>query len=74
MAEALARAALPFLPEDGRGRIINVTSSAGLVGTLGQVDHSAAKAGIVGLTESLAANRPAGTSSSALSPRRPRPR
>ncbi|MEV1066419.1 SDR family NAD(P)-dependent oxidoreductase [Streptomyces sp. NPDC050263] len=49
-----AQAALPHLPEDGRGRIINVTSSAGLVGTLGQVNYSAAKAGIVGLTKSLA--------------------
>ncbi|WP_329242737.1 SDR family oxidoreductase [Streptomyces sp. NBC_01478] len=49
-----AQAALPFLPDDGTGRIINVTSSAGLVGTLGQVNYSAAKAGIIGLTKSLA--------------------
>jgi len=49
-----SRAALPYLPTDGTGRIINVTSSAGLVGTLGQVNYSAAKSGIVGLTKSLA--------------------
>lgn len=49
-----AQAALPFLPTDGTGRIINVTSSAGITGTLGQVDYSAAKAGIIGLTKSLA--------------------
>ncbi|MGC7101473.1 SDR family NAD(P)-dependent oxidoreductase [Amycolatopsis lurida] len=49
-----AQAALPFLPEDGTGRIINVTSSAGITGTLGQVNYSAAKAGIIGLTKSLA--------------------
>jgi len=49
-----AQAALPYLPDDGKGRIINVTSSAGLVGTLGQVNYSAAKAGIIGLTKSLA--------------------
>jgi len=49
-----AQAALAFLPTDGTGRIINVTSSAGLVGTLGQVNYSAAKAGIIGLTKSLA--------------------
>ncbi|WP_181801380.1 SDR family NAD(P)-dependent oxidoreductase [Streptomyces shenzhenensis] len=49
-----AQAALPFLPADGTGRIINVTSSAGLTGTLGQVNYSAAKAGIIGLTKSLA--------------------
>jgi len=49
-----AQAALAFLPTDGTGRIINVTSSAGLVGTLGQVNYSAAKAGVIGLTKSLA--------------------
>ncbi|WP_138997128.1 SDR family NAD(P)-dependent oxidoreductase [Rhodococcus zopfii] len=49
-----AKAALPFLPTDGTGRIINVTSSAGITGTLGQVNYSAAKAGIIGVTKSLA--------------------
>ena len=50
----VSQAALPFLPEDGTGRIINVTSAAGLVGTIGQVNYGAAKAAIVGLTKSLA--------------------
>ena len=49
-----AQAALPHMPTDGTGRIINVTSSAGLTGTLGQVNYSAAKAGIIGFTKSLA--------------------
>ncbi|MEU9273122.1 SDR family NAD(P)-dependent oxidoreductase [Streptomyces sp. NPDC048251] len=49
-----SQAALPFLPTDGTGRIINVTSAAGITGTLGQVNYSAAKAGIVGMTKSLA--------------------
>ncbi|MDH6436648.1 3-oxoacyl-[acyl-carrier protein] reductase [Streptomyces sp. SAI-144] len=49
-----AQAALPFLPVGGTGRVINVTSSAGLTGTLGQVNYSAAKAGIIGMTKSLA--------------------
>ncbi|MET7475535.1 SDR family NAD(P)-dependent oxidoreductase [Streptomyces sp. NPDC005648] len=49
-----SQAALPYLPTDGTGRIINVTSSAGLTGTLGQVDYSAAKAAIIGMTKSLA--------------------
>ncbi|MFJ9173782.1 SDR family NAD(P)-dependent oxidoreductase [Streptomyces sp. NPDC102360] len=50
----VSQAALPFLATDGTGRIINVTSAAGLVGTIGQVNYSAAKAGIVGITKSLA--------------------
>ncbi|KKD07824.1 SDR family NAD(P)-dependent oxidoreductase [Streptomyces sp. WM6386] len=49
-----SQAELPHLPVDGTGRIINVTSSAGLTGTLGQVDYSAAKAAVIGMTKSLA--------------------
>lgn len=49
-----SQAALPYLPDDGTGRILNVTSAAGLVGTIGQANYGAAKAGIVGLTKSLA--------------------
>lgn len=49
-----SHAALDYLPEDGTGRIINVTSAAGLVGTIGQANYGAAKAAIVGLTKSLA--------------------
>ncbi|MFR9807475.1 SDR family NAD(P)-dependent oxidoreductase, partial [Pseudonocardia sp. RS010] len=32
----VSQAALPFLATDGSGRILNVTSAAGLVGTIGQ--------------------------------------
>ncbi len=53
-AFTVSQAALPFLAEDGTGRIINVTSAAGLVGTIGQVNYGAAKAAIIGLTKSLA--------------------
>jgi 3-oxoacyl-[acyl-carrier protein] reductase len=49
-----SQAALPYLPNDGTGRIINVTSAAGLQGTIGQANYGAAKAGIIGLTKSLA--------------------
>jgi 3-oxoacyl-[acyl-carrier protein] reductase len=48
------RAALPHLPDDGTGRVINSSSAAGLVGTIGQANYAAAKAGIVGLTKSAA--------------------
>jgi 3-oxoacyl-[acyl-carrier protein] reductase len=36
------------------GRIVNVSSVAGLMGNAGQVNYSAAKAGLIGLTKSLA--------------------
>ena len=36
------------------GRIINITSVVGLTGNAGQVNYAAAKAGLVGLTKSLA--------------------
>lgn len=49
-----SKAALDYLPDDGTGRIINVTSAAGIVGTIGQANYGAAKAGIIGLTKSLA--------------------
>src|SRR6202035_4056650 len=47
-----SQAALAHLPTDGTGRIINSTSAAGLVGTIGQANYAAAKAGIIGLTKS----------------------
>lgn len=36
------------------GRIINVTSTAGLMGNAGQVNYSASKAGLIGATKALA--------------------
>src|SRR6202040_4026088 len=48
-----SQAAPPPFPTEGTGRIINVTSAAGLVGPIGQANYGAAKAGIVGLTKSL---------------------
>jgi 3-oxoacyl-[acyl-carrier protein] reductase len=50
----VTQAALPFLATDGTGRIINVTSAAGLVGTIGQINYGAAKSAIIGMTKSLA--------------------
>jgi len=48
------QAVTPGMMERRCGRIINVTSTAGVLGTIGQVNYSAAKAGIVGLTMSAA--------------------
>ncbi|MCV7423170.1 SDR family oxidoreductase [Mycobacterium yunnanensis] len=50
----VTQAALPFLATDGTGRVVNVTSAAGITGTLGQVNYSMAKAGLIGFTKSLA--------------------
>jgi 3-oxoacyl-[acyl-carrier protein] reductase len=36
------------------GKIINVTSVAGLVGTVGQINYSAAKGGVLSMTKSIA--------------------
>jgi len=44
------RHAMPLMREQNYGRIINITSSAGLRGNFGQSNYSAAKAGIMGLT------------------------
>ncbi|MDE2358239.1 MAG: 3-oxoacyl-ACP reductase FabG [Betaproteobacteria bacterium] len=48
------QAVVPGMMERHRGRIINVTSAAGVQGTIGQINYSAAKAGIVGMTLSAA--------------------
>ena len=37
-----------------RGRIINISSVSGLVGNAGQSNYAASKAGLIGLTKSLA--------------------
>jgi len=47
-------AALPAMVEAGYGRIINVASTAGLVGYRYVVAYCAAKHGVIGLTRSLA--------------------
>jgi NAD(P)-dependent dehydrogenase (short-subunit alcohol dehydrogenase family) len=45
-----ARHAAPLMKEAGYGRIINVTSQAGLRGNFGQTNYGAAKAAIMGMT------------------------
>ncbi|MGH3548695.1 MAG: SDR family oxidoreductase [Pseudonocardiaceae bacterium] len=48
------RAVLPSMLRQRWGRIINVVSPAGLIGSKGQTAYSASKAGVMGLTRSLA--------------------
>ncbi|GIP59469.1 SDR family NAD(P)-dependent oxidoreductase [Paenibacillus sp. FSL W8-0186] len=47
-------AALPGMRERRQGCIINMTSTAALTGTAGQLNYSAAKAGLLGMTWTLA--------------------
>lgn len=48
---AVTRAAAPYMKEQRSGRFINMTSTSGLVGNVGQANYAAAKLGIVGLTK-----------------------
>jgi 3-oxoacyl-[acyl-carrier protein] reductase len=45
---------LPYMQAAGWGRIINISSIYGLIGGKGEVAYSTAKAGVIGLTKSVA--------------------
>ena len=51
---AVTHAVLTGMQERGRGRIVNVASEAGRVGSQGSAIYSAAKAGVIGLTKTVA--------------------
>src|SRR5215471_7534811 len=51
---AVTRAAAPLMREQKWGRIINMTSTSGLVGNMGQANYAAAKLGIFGFTKAVA--------------------
>jgi NAD(P)-dependent dehydrogenase (short-subunit alcohol dehydrogenase family) len=48
------KASLEYILESGWGRIVNISSIIALTGNVGQANYAAAKAGIIGLTKSLA--------------------
>jgi NAD(P)-dependent dehydrogenase (short-subunit alcohol dehydrogenase family) len=48
---AVTRAAAPIMREQKWGRFINMTSTSGLIGNVGQANYAAAKLGIFGLTK-----------------------
>ncbi len=50
----LAKALLPAMIERGNGRIVNVASDAGRVGSMGETVYSGAKGGLIAFTKSLA--------------------
>lgn len=50
----MARAAGRLMMRQRNGRIINIASTAGVMGNAGQANYSAAKAGLIGLTKATA--------------------
>lgn len=50
----LIRLALPHLASSGEGRVVNIASTESIVATAGLAAYAASKAGVVGLTKSLA--------------------
>jgi len=50
----VARAFLPGMVEAREGKVVNVASDAGRVGSLGETAYAGAKAGMIGFTKSLA--------------------
>jgi 3-oxoacyl-[acyl-carrier protein] reductase len=50
----LSKLCLKRMMKERNGRIISITSVVGLMGNAGQVNYAAAKAGVIGLTKSMA--------------------
>lgn len=50
----MIRNTIPFFLRNKGGRIINISSVSGLMGNPGQANYSASKAGLIGLTKSIA--------------------
>jgi 3-oxoacyl-[acyl-carrier protein] reductase len=50
----LARAAIFMMMKAKGGAILNITSVSGIAGMAGQVNYSAAKAGLIGMTKAMA--------------------
>lgn len=50
----VSKAATPYFREQKSGSFIHFTSGSGLIGNVGQANYSAAKLGIVGLSQSIA--------------------
>ena len=65
----MARALAPAMRKAGYGRIVNITSINGIRGKFGQANYSASKAGLIGLTKTLARELgPKGVTVNAVAP------
>lgn len=53
-AFSFSRAVAPLMVKARSGSILNIASVSGIIGSAGQVNYSASKAGMIGLTKSLA--------------------
>ena len=51
---ASTRSVIKFMMKKKFGRIINITSIVGITGNAGQVNYAASKAGLIGMTKSIA--------------------
>jgi 3-oxoacyl-[acyl-carrier protein] reductase len=49
-----SKAVLPYMEAQGWGRIINTSSVVGLYGNFGQTNYAATKAGLIGMTKTMA--------------------
>ena len=65
----VSKAATPYFREQSSGSFIHFTSTSGLIGNIGQANYSAAKLGIVGLSQSIALDMArAGVRSNCIAP------
>lgn len=68
-AFSMIRHCAPIFLKQREGRIVNVSSVAGLMGNAGQVNYSASKAGVIGLTKATARElAPKGITCNAVAP------
>lgn len=48
------KAAAPIMMKQKKGAIVNIASVVGIMGNIGQINYSAAKAGVIGMTKTAA--------------------
>jgi NAD(P)-dependent dehydrogenase (short-subunit alcohol dehydrogenase family) len=65
----VSKAATPYFKDQGSGSFIHFTSTSGLIGNIGQANYTAAKMGIIGLSQSIALDMArAGVRSNCIAP------